>query len=179
MILILGPPGAGKSVQAKLLDEQGKVQWLSVGKILRDHISTLPDVMKNQMTEGKLVNDDLVSKVLKTAIEATDDEPVILIDGFPRRRSQVQWLENYLAKNNRAITGIIHLKLPQRLSVERLRKRGRIDDDEQTVIKRYAQYEDEVLQVIEAFGGEGVPIHEIDGDNTIENIHSQIMADIQ
>ncbi len=178
MILILGPPGAGKSVQAQFLDEQGKVQWLSTGQILRDHISTLPKTTEGQMTEGKLLDDDLVFEVLKTAIEATSSEPTVLLDGFPRRPSQVQWLEHYLAKSGRVITGIIHLKLSRQLSIARLQKRGRIDDDEQTINNRYAQYEDETLQVIEVFGGEGVPVHEVDGDDTVENVHNQIVADI-
>jgi len=178
MVLILGPPGAGKSAQAKLLDNQGKVQWLSAGKILRDHLETLPEPVREQMEAGKLVEDGLVTKVLERAIEAAKDEPVILIDGFPRRESQVRWLEGYLNKKNRTITRIIHLKLPEGVSIERLKKRGRLDDDEETVKKRYAQYEDEVLRVIEVFGVEGVPIHEVNGDNTVENVHNQIMADI-
>ncbi len=178
MILILGPPGAGKSIQARLLDELGKVQWLSIGKILRDSIDTLPKAMSDQMIEGELIDDNLVSQALEAAIATKDNEPVILIDGFPRRESQVAWLESYLAKTQRAITKIIHIKLPEELSVERLRKRGRLDDNEQTVRKRYAQYEGEVLRVIEVFGGEGVPVHEINGDNTIENIHNQILESI-
>lgn len=178
MILILGPPGAGKSVQAKLLDEQGKVQWLSVGKILRDHLETLPESTREQIEAGELVDDESTNNVLRQAIEATKDEPVILIDGFPRRESQVKWLENYLDKKNITITRIIHLKLPESVSIKRLKKRGRLDDDEETVKRRYAQYEDEVLRVVEAFGVEGVPIHEVDGDDTVENIHNQIMADI-
>jgi len=178
MILILGPPGAGKSVQAKLLDKQGKVQWLSVGKILREHIESLPDEMRRQMREGKLVDDDLVHTILQKAIKATDETPVILIDGFPRHESQVKWLEDYLVKNNRKITKIIHLRLPIEISIRRLQKRGRLDDDEKTVKTRYAQYEDEVLRVIQVFGSEGVAIHEVDGDDTVENIHKQIMTDI-
>lgn len=178
MILILGPPGAGKSVQAKLLHEQGKVQWLSVGQLLRDHIDTLPEDMKKEMEEGKLIDDNLVSKTLGEAIEIAEEKPVILIDGFPRRKSQVQWLEGYLERAGRTVTKIIHLKLPLEGSIERLQKRGRMDDDVETVKRRYVQYEDEALQVIEAFGGEGVPIHEVDGDNTVEHIHNQIMTDI-
>jgi len=178
MILIFGPPGAGKSVQAELLAEQGKVQWLSVGKILREHLESLPEEMRRQMVEGELVDDDLVFKMLQEAIEATNKDPEILIDGFPRRESQAVWLEDYLEKNNRTITKIIHLKLPIEVSIKRLQKRGRLDDDATTVKTRYAQYEDEVLRVIQVFGGEDVSIHEVDGDDTVESIHKQIIVDI-
>lgn len=178
MILLLGPPGAGKSLQAKLLADAGKVQWLSVGRLLRDHIDSLPESMKEEMVHGKLLDDDVVSKILGAAIETAKREPVILIDGFPRRQSQVKWLKNYLRDSQRAITKIIHLKAPELVAVERLKKRGRLDDDEQTVKTRYSQYEDEVVGVIETFSGEGVPVHEVDGNNSVEAIHNQIMTDI-
>lgn len=178
MILLLGPPGAGKSVQARLLEEKGKVQWLSVGKLLRDHMGNLSETMKSEMSQGKLLDDKVVSRALETAIQSAKNEPTILIDGFPRRESQVAWLKKYLNDNQRAITKIIHLKLPELVAIERLQKRGRLDDDEQIVRTRYAQYEEEALRVIEAFGGEGIPVHEVDGDNTVEHIHDQMMTDV-
>ncbi len=176
MILILGPPGAGKSVQAELLDDEGRVQWFSVGKLIRDHTDALPEDVKADVATGKLIDDNLVSEVLKEAIEKADSEPVILIDGFPRRQSQVTWLEKYLKSTNRKITRIIHLKLPEKVSIERLKKRGRLDDTEEIVKRRYKQYENEALRVISVFSGEGVPVLEIDGDNSVEAIHKQIIT---
>lgn len=178
MILMFGPPGAGKSVQAKLLHEAGKVQWLSAGKLLRERIETLPESMKKNMSKGKLVDDNLVSKTLEAALSKTNDKPEILIDGFPRRDSQVQWLKDYLKSSGRTITKIIHLKLPQQVAIQRLQGRGRLDDDEETVRHRYVQYEEEVLRVLEAFSGEGVSIHEVDGDDTVENIHQQVLSEV-
>lgn len=174
MILILGPPGSGKGVQAKLLEEQGRVQWFSMGKILREHISgEVEEIMKN----GKLVDDQVTFEALGNAMDKATSEPVILLDGFPRRISQLTWLVEYLDKHNRSLTKIIHLNVPETEVLMRLRKRGRLDDDDDTIHARYVQYLEGVMPVIATFTKKNVPIHEIDGVDSVENIHKQIVSD--
>ncbi len=174
MILIVGPPGAGKSVQAKLLEEQDKVQWFSMGKILREH---LPGEVEDIMRNGKLVDDRVTFEALGRAMNEAALKPVILLDGFPRRTSQIDWLVKYLGGHSRRLTKIIHIVVPELEVLSRLRKRGRLDDDDITIRARYAQYLEEVLPVLETFAKKNVPIHEIDGDDSVEGIHKQIMSD--
>jgi len=60
MILIMGPPGAGKSVQAKLLEKDGKVKWISTGKVLRDNVT--PEI-KEKMLAGEVVDDSITEDI--------------------------------------------------------------------------------------------------------------------
>lgn len=173
MILFLGPPGAGKSVQAKLLQDEGKVQWLSVGKLLREN---LEGENRQDMVEGKLVDDDTVNGILRAEIESLPLEPKVLIDGFPRKLSQAKWLENYLVSTPRMLTQIIHITLPEAEIVRRLEKRGREDDTQQTIHIRLKQYAEVAEPVVEAFKLHGVKVSEIDGLGTVEEVHERIMG---
>jgi len=173
LILVLGPPGAGKSVQAKLLQDEGRVQWLSVGRLLREK---LDGGNRQDMAEGKLVDDNTVNNILKIRIESLPLEPKVLIDGFPRRLSQAKWLENYLASTPRMLSQIIHIILPREEIIKRLKKRGREDDTEETIQTRLKQYTEVAEPVIEAFKLHGVKVSEIDGVGTIEEVHERIVG---
>lgn len=175
MILILGPPGAGKSAQAKLLEAEGLAQWLSIGQILREKLTGSD---RRDMESGKMVNDDVVDAIMEDAIEKTAPQPIIVMDGYPRRDSQVRWLKDYLVRSGRKLTKIVHIQLTEEVSVTRLKQRGRMDDDEETVEKRFQQYLKQVVPLIEMFKNEGVPVHEINGDDSISNIHKQIIQDL-
>lgn len=172
MILILGPPGAGKSVQAELLSEKGKVQWLSLGQILRENLSK--DV-KRRMEKGELVSDEVVYGLLEKALDEAPANPPIMLDGFPRRYSQLEWLVDYSERNNCEVSMIIHLMISEEEALSRLDKRGRLDDDVETVSVRFRQYKKDVTLVVNTFGERGVTIYEIDGSDTIENVQKAMI----
>jgi adenylate kinase len=172
LILFLGPPGAGKSVQAKLLADEGKVQWLSVGRLLREK---LDGENRQDMIEGRLVDDDTVNEIIKSEIESLPLEPKILIDGFPRRLSQAKWLERYILSTPRMLSQIIHITLSEEEIIRRLSERGREDDTEETIHIRLKQYVEVAQPVVEAFKKHSVPVSEIDGQGTVEEVHQRIL----
>lgn len=160
-------------MQAKLLQDEGKVQWLSVGKLLREK---LEGNNRQDMVEGKLVDDEIVNSVLKAEIESLPLDPKVLIDGFPRKLSQAKWLENYLVSTPRMLTQIIHITLPEEEIIRRLEKRGREDDTKETIHVRLKQYFEVAEPVVEAFKLHGVKVSEIDGTGTIEEVHKRIVG---
>ena len=88
MIVFFGPAGAGKSVQGQILAARHGWRWLSSGQLLRD--SRDPEIME-QMRKGALVSTEQTNKVITEALDRAENIEVIL-DGFPRKLDQAEWL---------------------------------------------------------------------------------------
>ena len=97
MILIfLGPPGAGKGTQAKILEEQFGYRQISTGDLLRKHRregTALGQEAQSFMDSGKLVPDDLIIRMMDGELANVSD---VILDGFPRTIAQAQALDDLL-----------------------------------------------------------------------------------
>lgn len=96
-ILLLGPPGAGKGTQAKIIENHFQLYHISTGDILRSVIRDGSDIglkIKRIIDSGELVADDLIIDVLKNAILNLDTQNGFLLDGFPRTLNQAKALED-------------------------------------------------------------------------------------
>ena len=99
ILILLGPPGAGKGTQAnRLMVERGLVQ-LSTGDMLREAValgSPLGQRAKAIMAAGDLVPDELVNELIDLRLDVSADHPGFIFDGYPRTRGQVDALEKAL-----------------------------------------------------------------------------------
>lgn len=121
MILVLvGPPGAGKGTQADMLVSRKGFRTLSTGDALRKHIKNRTDIGKvvaDIMGRGELVPDDVLFKILEEEL-GTDKEEVVLLDGYPRNVEQAKTLSAIGTKN--PVMGVVHVDVPKEMLVERL-----------------------------------------------------------
>lgn len=176
MILLAGPPGAGKSVQARMIEEASSAVWLSAGHLLREKMT---GEFAEKMNHGQLIDDTVVEDILAEAIFDVPNGTRIILDGFPRRDSQVAWFRGYLKGAHRNLQAVIHLKVSREECVRRLATRGRADDDESVVNDRYTKYEEEIIPMIEHLESKDMTIIEIDGERDIETIHKDIMDSLK
>lgn len=98
-VVLLGPPGAGKGTQAKLVAERYKVPHVSTGDILRENVSRGTDLgvqAKAIMARGELVPDALVCDMVAWRLRLSDAERGFVLDGFPRTPAQAGWLDAFL-----------------------------------------------------------------------------------
>lgn len=96
-IILLGPPGAGKGTQAKLLATTLKIPQISTGDMLRTAIQAQTSLglqAKHVMESGQLVSDDLIIRLVQERIQQADCKNGFLFDGFPRTLTQAQSLED-------------------------------------------------------------------------------------
>lgn len=181
-IILIGIQGSGKSTQGNLLSDSLHIPYLSTGHIFRDlsHEKTpLGRYIKETINSGALVRDSLTLHIVSDYLHRTEYESGYILDGFPRTLEQAGKFEN-------GVTKVIYLKVSDKEALWRLSYR---EEDESTNDTR----EDETLSAlrkrIELFHTVTEPVLdfyrkkdiliEINGEQSIEKIHSQILEKIQ
>lgn len=122
-IILLGPPGAGKGTQAKVLTERLRLPHISTGDILRQNVASgtaLGKEAKDYMERGALVPDELVTRMVIDRLAAKDTAGGFVLDGYPRNLNQAKALNEALRKTNGSIDIVIYLNASEAVIVQRL-----------------------------------------------------------
>lgn len=175
MIVFFGPAGAGKSVQGKMLAARHEWRWLSTGQLLRD---TKDPELQQYLKTGKLVSDEQVNKLMGDALEDEKDMSHIVLDGYPRKMSQAEWLLKNQPLHEKLIDIVIVLEVPRSEIIRRMMLRGRADDTEQAIEERLQIYRREMYPVLSYLTEYGVHVAHIDGTGTVGNVHDRIEAEL-
>jgi len=102
-LIFLGPPGAGKGTQAKILSNELNIIHLSTGEILREmsnQNNKIGKLIKETMTKGLLVSDELITEVVEERIKKEDCRSGFILDGYPRTILQANSFEKIIKKIN-------------------------------------------------------------------------------
>ncbi len=171
MIIFTGVAGAGKSVQGKRLADELAVPWLSTGEFLR--MLTAGDTRKH-MLSGKLLNDEEIISLVRKIFAVVDTEHEFILDGFPRSVGQADWLISQAKYGQLDITAIVNITATREVVKDRLLSRGRQDDHESAIEDRFKEYEETIVPILEQFRTARVPVLDVDGDKSIEEVHDAI-----
>ncbi len=123
VVILLGPPGAGKGTQARMLEDDFGLIQLSTGDLLRAAVAagtTAGKKAKEVMDAGLLVSDDIVLAVLKDRMAQDDVQNGIILDGFPRTDGQASALDGLLAAVGQRVTAAISLEVDDHAMVGRV-----------------------------------------------------------
>ena len=123
VLILLGPPGAGKGTQARMLEEDFGLIQLSTGDLLRAAVAAGTPAglaAKAVMAAGGLVSDDIVLAILKDRMAAPDVAKGIILDGFPRTAGQAAALDALLSESGQKITAAISLEVDDAAMVGRV-----------------------------------------------------------
>jgi len=125
-VVMLGPPGAGKGTQAKLLAEKLGVPHVSSGDLFRDHLGRKTELgllAKEYMDRGDLVPDDVTVGMVVERIGRPDCRDGVILDGFPRTLSQAAALDSALAERGQGVTVVPLIQVADEEIVKRLTAR--------------------------------------------------------
>ena len=179
-IILFGPPGAGKGTQAQIIVNKFNLFQVSTGEMLREEINKDTEIGKkiiNNMNDGKFVEDEIVNKLLEKIIVDTKKMNKLIFDGYPRTINQAKNLEILLKKSNQKIEYVFFLNVNKDAIVKRIERRKilekRLDDDANTILKRYDTYMEITKPVLDYYS-KNQNFHEVDGSMEINDISQKI-----
>jgi adenylate kinase len=123
ILVMLGPPGAGKGTQAKLLARELGLPHISTGDMFRDHKARATEIGKKVqaiMDSGGLVPDEITNDMVKERLGRPDVAKGFILDGYPRTTAQAAFLEAVLRSLGRTADRVLNYQVAQELLVERL-----------------------------------------------------------
>lgn len=123
ILVLLGPPGAGKGTQAKMLAAEYGIPHISTGDMFRDHKARGTEIGKKIqaiMDAGGLVTDDVTNALVQDRLQRSDVKPGFILDGYPRTTAQAEYLEQFLAGMGRKIDRVLSYDVPEELVIERI-----------------------------------------------------------
>ncbi len=123
VLILLGPPGAGKGTQARLLEETHGLIQLSTGDLLRAAVAAGTDAGKQAkavMDAGDLVSDEIVIAILRDRLAESDCTKGVILDGFPRTTVQAEALDTLLCDTGQCINAAISLEVEDEAMVTRI-----------------------------------------------------------
>jgi len=185
-LILLGPPGAGKGTQAKIMVEAFGIPQLSTGDILRSAIAAKTPLgleAKAIVDRGDLVSDSIVNGIVSERLDAEDCKPGFILDGFPRTIAQAQALDQMLTDKGAQLDAVIEIKANAdelvRRVIQRAKESGgaRADDNEEVLRKRLGVYQEQTAPLVAYYAEKGL-LKTVDGMDPVDQVTAAIKGAI-
>ena len=202
ILVIMGPQASGKGTQAELLEEEYDFTHVSVGDVLRreaEKDTERANTIEEYMERGDLIPEDLNDEIIEEIIQKHEDK--IILDGYPRDHHQIEHLFDLVdvaavlyihisdeeavdrISQRRICTATQETYIADEITEEdrkRCREAGgeivhRDDDKPEAVKHRLEIFHEETQPLLEEFEERGVPLLKIDGEQSIEDVHDEIV----
>ena len=200
-LVFVGPPGAGKGTQAKLVCAKWGIPQVSTGDMLRAAKAEgkLDPKLVAEMAKGGLVPDEVVVGLIEARFQAADCKPGFLLDGFPRTQPQAVALDGLLEKGGKRLDAVVALEVARDLLIERAvlrrtdKRTGQIyhlkykppppdaelehrpDDREDVVKHRIDTYERMTAELLPYYEKRGI-LKRVDGVGNVDEVTGRVFS---
>lgn len=181
-LIIMGPPGSGKSTQAKLLAKKLSLIYVSTGSILRKLYEAgdpLGEEAEEYMSKGELVPSELMDEILLSWLDFQEEAQGFVFDGYPRTLENVRSLEKSILHQDP--NRVIYIDVPEEVCIKRLLQRAKIEnraDDTPAVIKeRLKEYHQETEPILDYYQQKNL-LTKVDGRGLVETTHQNLVKNL-
>ena len=181
-LVLLGPPGAGKGTQAKLLSERLRVPAISTGDIFRANVAEKTELgrtVKEYLDAGKYVPDTVTNAMVRERLAQDDALDGFILDGYPRTTDQVRELDDMLATAGAKLEHVLEITADVDELVRRLTRRaleqGRSDDTEDVIRTRQEVYAEQTAPLVKVYAERGL-LRSVDGLGEVAEVTARLVA---
>ena len=183
-LLIMGPPGAGKGTQAKLIAARYAIPAISTGDIFRAMQTAdtpLAKQVREIMASGGYISDEVTNQIVADRLAQADCESGFLLDGYPRTIPQAEALDQMLVEKGMALDAVVEITADADTLTRRIVNRAkenagagaRADDNEDVIRNRLAVYREQTAPLVEHYRQKGL-LRTVDGMAPVEQVAAAI-----
>lgn len=184
-VILIGPPGAGKGTQAKMLEQALGLPQVSTGDLFRYNLKNqteLGRLAQTYMDKGELVPDEVTVAMVRDRLQQPDAQAGAILDGFPRTIPQAEALDKLVDELGGEISVVPHIVVDHEELIQRLLKRatleGRTDDNEDAIRTRMRVYEEQTKPLLQYYEQKGLVV-DVNGRQSIEAVQQDLRRVIE
>jgi len=155
VILVLGPPGSGKTLNAKKISERYRIPTINMSGLLKQAggwgKAGSSKVLRAPVESGDLVSDEVSIKLMEQRFGKSDVNKGFVLDGFPLTSRQAEYLEKVSRQRGFGEPVVVHLTVADTTATQRMMNRGRADDQPEIMERRLAEYHAQAGMVLKRY----------------------------
>src|ERR1044072_2418929 len=172
VVLLIGPPGGGKTTQARIISRKYHIPSISMSDLLKKDAgwgtAGSKKVLRAQMESGELVDDETANRLMTKRLYLKDAENGFILGGYPQNGAQADKLGGMLKERGLPQPMVIYLDTPDDVVRERMKKRRQADDTQEMIEHRLKEYRSNANFLLERYPGER--LKKIDGARSEDQV---------